>query len=271
MAVIGVGSRRLGAALAVFVVALLGITSPAGAVEKPKSGCFTSDLVHNSDIPWALRRLAPQRGWPLSRGAGVLVAVIGSGIDARNAQFRPGQVRPGLDLLGSGPANTDCDGTGTFVAGLIAARPDPRTTVVGLAPEAQLLPVRVSQARDNQEGVLDPDKTAQAITYAVGEGAKVIVVYTATSTDSPALKRAVEGAVEAGRVVVAGGRPPSTSSQGEQSTRLFPCGYRGVIGVAGTTVDGAAAAGSCAGQDVDIAAPGVDLVSTAAGANGAIS
>jgi membrane-anchored mycosin MYCP len=244
----------------------LGLAPPAAA--EGSTPCLTTSEVHSGGTPWAMRRLAPQRAWPLSRGQGVLVAVIGTGIDPGNAQFAPGQVRPGRNLLaGGGPADTDCDGSGTFVAGLIAARPDPRTSVTGVAPAAELLPVRVTQATANRAGAADPDVLAAGIGYAVGQGARVVVVYDAAGGDSKGLREAVASAVKEDVVVIAGGRQDG-AGQNDQPARWYPCGYPDVLGVTG--VDGAETPveGSCTGQDVDLAAPGAGLISTAAGTRG---
>lgn len=195
------------------------------------------------------------------------MAVLGSGIDARNAQFAPGQVLPGRDLLGgSGPADDDCDGSGTFVAGLVAARPDPGTTVVGLAPGARLLPLRILQS--SQAGVEPPapDLMAAGIEQAVAAGADIIVSYEAAAGASAKLQRAVAAATRAGSVVVAGGRSTATTS--DAASQLYPCDFADVLAVAGVDDKENPVAGSCSGPRVDLAAPGAGLVSTSSGSAG---
>ncbi|MGL5861779.1 MAG: S8 family serine peptidase [Phycicoccus sp.] len=198
------------------------------------------------------------------------VAVVGSGIDKKNPQFRAGQVLPGRDVLeGVGPATDDCDGSGTFVAGLIGAQDVTETTVAGIAPAVTLLPVRVFQSVDggSSRGP-KPGVLADGIDYATGSGAEVIVVYEAATRSSDKLRKAVARANRAGIVVVAGGRSESDS---EDAAELYPCGYPDVLGVAGVDPDGAALDGSCAGADVDLSAPGAQLVSTAAGGTGSLA
>ncbi|MGL5819633.1 MAG: S8 family serine peptidase [Phycicoccus sp.] len=231
------------------------------------TGCLTSSDVYDDAPPWPLRRLAATRSWPLARGFGVLVAVVGSGIDARNAQFAPGQVLPGRSFLrGGGAADTDCDGSGTFVAGLVAARAHPRTSVVGLAPDARLLPVRVTQSIDGSADPTDPDILAAGIGYAVGQRAEVIVVYGPAAGPSARLNAAVAAATAAGAVVVAGG---ATDAGNDTATsEMYPCALPDVVGVAGVDGDGKVLAGSCSGPAVDLAAPGAGLVSLGAGPTG---
>lgn len=184
------------------------------------SPCLASSTVHTGAVPWAQRRLRPTRTWQLARGNGVVVAVLGSGIDSRNGQFAAGQVLPGRDLLGAGPADDDCDGSGTFVAGLVAARPDPSTTVVGMAPDAVLLPVRIMQTTANASDPPSAALVAQGIDYAVAAQADIVVVYEAAAGASDRLERAVAAAHLAGVIVVAGGR--SARSTQDDGAMLYP-------------------------------------------------
>jgi membrane-anchored mycosin MYCP len=199
----------------------------------------------------------------------VIVAIVGSGVDRRNAQFAAGQVLPGRDFLGRGTADNDCDGGGTFVAGLVAANPSDATTVRGLAPDATLLPVRVLESTKNGAASPSPDRLAVGIEFAVRSKADVIVVYHAATSGTPRLERAVNAALASDIVVVAGGRVGS-ADRNDASAALFPCDYPGVLGVAAIGQDGKPVAGSCSGESVDLAAPGSGLVSTAAGANGTL-
>ena len=95
----------------------------------------------------------------LSEGEGQLVAVLASGIDVNNAQFAPGQVTAGHDALGGGDPHADCDGRGTFAAGLVGAQPQSSTTFAGLAPGVRLDPIRVAQTFDNADNTAaDPGR-----------------------------------------------------------------------------------------------------------------
>src|SRR6476469_4092469 len=106
-----------GARLLVAIGVLMAGTPPAG--------------VYRDAAGWAQRLTDPARIWPLTNGAGALVAVLGTGVDAGNTQFARGQVVAGSD-------GDDCDGRGTFAAGIVAARPNPSTTFTGMAPGASV-------------------------------------------------------------------------------------------------------------------------------------
>src|SRR5690349_11433592 len=98
------------------------------------------------DDQWQLSALGAEAAWRISTGAGVTVAVIDSGVDATHPDLA-GQVLGGLDLVDVGGDGYDDEvGHGTTVAALIAGRGDDARGVVGLAPGAKILPVRVLNA-----------------------------------------------------------------------------------------------------------------------------
>jgi hypothetical protein len=222
--------------------------------------------VHTTGTPWAVELLGPRRIWPLTTGQGVRVAVLGTGVDADNAQFRPGQVETGRDVLaGRRGADDDCDGRGTFAAGLIAAVPNDQTTVVGLAPGVSVLPVRYTQATRQGENVVDPGRLADAVDAAVSGGAQVICVVVPATTDSPGLRAAVNRALAADVVVVSPAAPGAQNRGGIS----FPTAQPGVLAVGAFGPDGAAISPE-AGDHLRVAAPGRGLVSLAAGTDGKV-
>ena len=154
-------------------------------------------------IPWAQQVLAPERVWPFTKGGGITVAVLDSGVDANHPQLR-GHVSDGFDAVtGSGPANNDCLGTGTQVAGVIGAGQTSSAGFFGVSPEVTILPIRVVAARTSGPNVADPHVLALGIDTAVARGAAVIVVSTVSYTDSDELRRAATKALAKGVTVVA--------------------------------------------------------------------
>jgi hypothetical protein len=221
--------------------------------------------VYGDAVPWAQRLLDPARIWPLTTG-GVLVAVLGTGVDATNAQFGPGQILAGTDVTPAHTSSTvDCDGRGTFAAGLIAARPDRRTTMTGLAPGARVLPVRYLQATRGGSDTVDPALLAAAIRAAVQARARVICIVVPAVTDSPALRAAVAAARAADALVVS---PAVAPAAGGRSGVSYPTGQDGVLAVGAVDQAGAVVSAET-GDYLGLAAPGKGLVGTAAGAAGA--
>jgi type VII secretion-associated serine protease mycosin len=218
-----------------------------------------------TDTPPALPRLAAEQAWQQATGAGVLVAVVDSGVDAGNAHLTEAVV-PGVDLVGqAGDATgrTDTAGHGTAVAGQIAARTVPDSGVVGLAPDATVLPVRVYYGDDDQARTAGtaPDATriAAGIDAAVAAGARIVNVSMSTPVDTPELRDAVRRAVEAGSLVVASAGNRNTSSDETDGPR-YPAAYEGVLGVAAVDVDDQPTQDSIHGAHVDVVAPGTNIL-----------
>jgi subtilisin family serine protease len=206
---------------------------------------------------WHLAALDLARAHRVTRGAGVLVAVVDSGVDANHPDLT-GAVRDGVDV-GAAPTGAptaagrdDLDGRGTALAGLIAARGRP-DGALGVAPEATILPV-VFAARPGETG--DPDRLAAGIDEAVRRRAGVICVARGVP-DTPGLRAAVAAAVRSGAVVVAadGDRPGAFFAP-------FPSSYPGVLTAVPTDRAGRVSVPPASERTDGIGAPGVDVLST---------
>jgi type VII secretion-associated serine protease mycosin len=209
------------------------------------------------EVPWSQRVLAPERAWPFSRGAGVTVAILGSGVEGDHPQLGD-QVRDGFNPLGAGAATVDCLGTGTQVAGVIAGQPADGTGFVGLAPRARIMPVKVVDDQSTTGLVAGPADLAAGIDAAVDSGAQVIAVTVVTYTGSVQLESAVARAVAEGITMVA-----AVGDEGheDQENRIpYPAAYDDVIGVGAIDETGRRWSNSQHGEYVDLMAPGVDIV-----------
>lgn len=91
------------------------------------------------DPPLAQRILDLPAAWQFSRGGGQKVAVIDTGV---NRHPRLPALQAGGDFVSDSDGTIDCDGHGTLVAGLIAARPSREDAFVGVAPDAEILAIR---------------------------------------------------------------------------------------------------------------------------------
>ncbi|MGQ5263412.1 type VII secretion-associated serine protease mycosin [Micromonospora sp. ZYX-F-536] len=258
--------RAVRAVLSGTLAALLGgalvVPSPATAAP-PTCGPPGEDIL--TEMPWALRRLEPSSAWPLSRGSGVTVAVIDSGVSALHPLLK-GQVAEGRDFNGL-PANQgQCDlvGHGTMVAGIIAGREGTGVPYSGIAPAARILPIRVlPDTKDTRDEAL-PGQIAAAIDWAVDNGADVINLSLMT-LPRPELAQAVENALAKGVVLVAA----AGNRQEQQENRpAYPAAYPGVIAVAGVDELGGHVGTSVSGSYVDVAAPGLAIVGPAPGGSG---
>lgn len=198
----------------------------------------------------------PQSVWPLTRGEGVTVAVIDSGVSASH-DLLAGQVVAGQDFVGTDNAGR-CDGYyhGTAAAGIIAGKSGVQGVALhGIAPEAQILPVRIVQADEE----IPPDIVADAITWAVDAGADVINM-SLTTTYSPELQAAVTNAAANDVVLVAaGGNILTDEDGGENAQPIGLAAQPGVIAVSGVNPSGEQSEQSVAHEFISVAAPGADV------------
>ena len=254
-------------ALAIVVLALgTGVATAQAADAAPPAGACADPAPARPVItqqPWAQQVLDPRRVWPYSTGAGVLVAVVDSGVDADHPQLSaPGKVLPGRDffLVGDLPGNFDCVSHGTAVASIIAANPAPGIGFAGIAPGARILPVAVTDQdlTDSGQSVgIDPNVVAEGIRYAADRGAKVINLSLAGPTDFPQIRSAVADAERRDALIVAAVGNGQERSPGAPS---FPAAYPGVLGVGAIGISGALDQNSQVGAFVDLVAPGAGVV-----------
>ncbi|GAB2572346.1 hypothetical protein Aab01nite_03310 [Paractinoplanes abujensis] len=253
--------RRL-VAVAAVAAAVLTVPAPARAKVVCQSVAQAKPVV--SGVPLEDRMYDPKRLAPFATGAGIRVAVIDSGVDATHPQLR-GHVSQGADFLhGERSGRQDCNGHGTAVASIIGAVPADGTGFQGLAPEAVIVPVRISEQQEiDGKAVGDrgtPAQFAEAIDWAAGQGrADVINLSLVMTDDNDAVRRAVARAVARGVVVVAAAGNKAQSG----NPTPFPAQYDGVIGVGAITPEGVRAPFSQRGDYVDIVAMGAPV--TAAG------
>lgn len=239
-------ARTLAAALLVLAAPLV---APLPAAARDGRCAPAEDTVAAAE-PWAQRRLAPERAWQLARGA-VTVGVVDTGVSAA-APALAGSVLPGTDLAG-GAGDTDCSGHGTFLAGLLAARPVPGSPFSGVAPGARLLPVRVA----DDPARVDPAKVAAGIRAAVDGGARVVAVGVVVGVETPELRAAVEYAAAEDVLVVA------SAAVREAGRRAYPAALPGVVGVAPVGPDGPVGDAESLGAAPLVAAPAAQLVGIA--------
>jgi membrane-anchored mycosin MYCP len=199
--------------------------SPASAAVQPPSFEWWMSAWH-----------VPDQVWPLTEGQGVTVAVLDTGSNASLPELSAAVLR-GTDTAGGGTdGRTDTDdsnnhGHGTAMASYIAGRGGGRTGIVGLAPEAMILPIRVSgRGSDNTQFA---SHISAGIRYAVDNGAKVINIseaeadYTDPDHCPPEVMQAVSYAVQHDVVLVAG----AGNNGNAGNDPMYPAACPGVLAV----------------------------------------
>ena len=153
-------------------LALLGILSLLAFVVRPFGAEAATDPMQSRQ--WGLTQVRAAAAWASATGEGVVIAIVDSGVDKDHPELKDKLV-DGVSFSDC-PANTrpcadfdDTNGHGTHVAG-IAAAPLDGVGVVGVAPNAKIMPVKVV----DKEGSASDVDTADGIRWAVDNGADVI-------------------------------------------------------------------------------------------------
>ncbi|RKR86745.1 subtilase family protein [Micromonospora pisi] len=233
------------------------------ALPQPGDSCVGESPTVAAAAPWAQRRMAPQNVWALTRGDGVLVAVVDTGVSAA-AGGLSGAVQRGTDVVRAGGADQDCFGRGTALAGIVAARPVTGSPIVGIAPGATVLPVRIVDGK----GKIAPGAIAGGIRAATAAGADVILLGVGTSAPDAALRDAVRAAVARDIVLVASVSDAKPTGTGGADLPWYPASDADVLAVGGVGANGAPTEVSPPEASVDLLAPATDAVSVAPRGNG---
>lgn len=200
-------------------------------------------------IPWGVKRVGAPQVWKRTKGEGVRVAVVDTGIDANHPDLKD-RVIAGYSAI---PGHwTDENGHGTHVAGTVAA--SGKTGVYGVAPLADLLAVRVL---DGSGGGSLSD-LIDGLGWSLDHGAQVINMSLGTPRGHRLLERAVKALSARGVLVVAAA---GNSGPGADSVE-YPASYASVVAVAAIDQHGQIPSFSSRGPQLDVTAPGSDILST---------
>jgi thermitase len=203
------------------------------------------------DEQWALSHIQILKLWQITTGnRETLVAVLDTGID-QNHEDLSGKVVVEVNFTDS-LTSSDVHGHGTHIAGIIAADSNNGIGIAGIAPESQLMNVKVADDKGRCQALT----VAKGIIWAVNNGASVINISIELEQPSPELEDAINYAWSQGTVIVA-----AAGNEGSQSP-VYPAFYENCIAVTAIKQDDNLAPLSNYGDWVDIAAPGFNIYST---------
>ncbi|MFE7183123.1 type VII secretion-associated serine protease mycosin [Streptomyces erythrochromogenes] len=213
---------------------------------------------------WHLDAMKADEIWKTTTGKGITVAVIDSGV--KDVPELEGQVLAGKDFATSaaGDERNDVRDHGTSMASLIAGTGKHPTGdgAYGLAPGVKILPIRIPA-----EQALTTPSWAEAIRYAADSDAKIISISQgmASSPESDGARaEAVRYALSKGKLIFA-----SVGNSGNSTNEVeYPGATPGVVGVGAVEANGEPSRESQHGPQVDLSAPGVDIVSACSATSG---
>jgi type VII secretion-associated serine protease mycosin len=211
---------------------------------------------------WGLPRVGAPSAWNVTRGAGVVVAVIDTGVDFTHPDLRASLLTTcGYDFVNRDADPTDDNGHGTHVSGIVAATANNGLGGCGAAPEAKVMPIKVLGA----DGSGSDSDVALGIRWAASHGAKVINMSLGGEGSSYTIDQAVAYAESRDVVIVAAAGNGDGAHNPLYLTDFYPASAPGVLGVGATTSSDGIAPFSNYGPYVDVSAPGVDILSTTFG------
>lgn len=231
------------------------------------AGARTDDPLY--DQIWGMRRIGAEAAWQFSRGEGVVIAVIDTGVDLEHPDLKD-QLIPGTSVVGEGQPD-DKHGHGSLIAGIAAASADNGEGISGVAPGAKVLPVRVFDAA----GSATSSSVARAIRFAVDAAdrrhAKLVLNLSFVGPSQPqsigdqgsaifgdeAVKRAISDAAAAGAVVVT-----AAGNESAPHTAFDPPSHQGIIVVGASDKEDKCTGFTNYGPGLDILAPGIGILST---------
>lgn len=204
-------------------------------------------------LPWGVDRIDAEWTWSATRGAGINVAVIDTGIDADHPDLAA-NIKGGVNYVRArgyvDPNRWDDDnGHGSHVAGIIGAV-DNAIGAIGVAPECSLYALKVL----NKSGMGYTSDIIAAIQWAVANGMDIANLSLGSNSPSEAEQLACDTAAAAGLLIVA-------AAGNDGGAVDYPGAYSSVIAVAATNSADAVPSWSSNGPEVDIAAPGVSVFS----------
>lgn len=226
------------------------------------------------DELWGAEKIQVVPLWSLTKGSGVVVAVIDTGVDynhedlAENIWINANEISGngidddkngyiddvrGWDFFNSDNDPLDDNGHGTTVAGVIAAVGNNGKGIAGVAMDAEIMALKCMGS--DKSG--NTTKAVWAIKYAMDNGANIINISWSASAPSVSLDNAIDSAIEKGIIVIA-----SSGNHYSDVSSYFPASNKKVITVAAINKKNERAKFSNWGNAIDVAAPGAEIKTT---------
>ena len=220
------------------------------ASKKPENQKKEIDKTQQKQVlPWGVNRIDADIAWKNTKGDSIKVAIIDTGIDLSHPDLKA-NINGAYNAINHKKSANDNNGHGSHVAGIIAAA-DNKIGIIGVAPKAELYAIKALNHRGN--GHLSD--IIEGLEWAINNSVQVINMSLGTETDVISFQEAIKKARDAGIIQVA-------SAGNNSGTVKYPAAYPEVIAVSATDQVDILAPWSSRGKEIDLAAPGVNILST---------
>ena len=215
-------------------------------------------FAHDQEITWGVQKVNALAVHTSTKGAGVKIAILDSGIDYTHPDLDD-NYQGGFDFVNYDNDPMDDYGHGTKVAGIIAAE-DNNFGILGVAPEASIYGVKVLSSG----GSGSTSNVIRGIEWAVENDMDIISMSLGGTSGYYAYETAINNAYNSGVLLIA-----SAGNYGSTATDnvAYPAKYNSVIAVSAIYENNNLCSFSSVGPAVELTAPGYRLKTTAIGGN----
>ena len=220
-------------------VVIDGVTAAVGVNDPKTAGQYSLDQMRVRDA------------WALEKGGNGVVAVLDTGVQA-NHQDLSGRVLAGYDFVNDDTNAADDNGHGTWVAGIIAAKPNDGYGIAGISWSDKILPVKIM----TREGTGSTSDLISGIRWAADHGATVINMSVGGFPYTQGVQDAINYAWNK-RVVLVG-----AAGNNNRDEKFYPASMANVVSVSATQVNDEFSFWSSYGAAVDVSAPGSSVQTT---------
>jgi major intracellular serine protease len=220
---------------------------------------FIAELEEVTEVPKGVEMIQAPAVWEKSTGKGITIAILDTGCDLTHPELKD-RIIGGRNFTNDDNGNIeifrDYNGHGTHVAGTIAASRNVKG-VVGVAPEANLLIIKVL----DRNGSGQYDWIINGISYAIEQKVDIISMSLGGPADVPELHEVIQKAVANNILVVCAA---GNEGDGQDATEelAYPGSYNEVISVGAINLERKISDFSNSNKEVDVVAPGENIVST---------
>jgi len=211
---------------------------------------MTNDPYVVNNYEWHLLKLQAFQAWDISLGTNAIVAICDSGVNS--VPDLTGKLLSGYNVYAGNTDTSDQFGHGTEVAGTAAGQGNNGIGVAGVAWNALILPVKISDA----SGSSTYSAIANAFTYAVDHGARVLNISYGGGSSSSTLQSAADYVWNHNGVIFASAGNNGTSAP------VYPAACKNVVAVSATGYDDDFQTWSSYGSDISLSAPGIGIWTT---------
>jgi thermitase len=215
-----------------------------------KSNFVPNDPYFGSE--WHLSKVNAPAAWDLVQGSGITIAILDSGVDGSHPDLAA-QMVPGYNFYDNNTNTTDVFGHGTAVAGVAAAASNNGVGVSGVAGQAKIMPIRVSDLN----GWAYYSTITQGITYAADHGARIANASFAGVAGSASIQNAAQYMKSKGGLVFVSAGNNGVDENVAPTTTLIP--------VSATDEWDNRTSWSSYGSFVALAAPGITYTTSRGG------